>query len=105
VEYVVYIFGLCPALLYRLLSEGGDSTEASDKEAGVDVLDGAEVKASLAEEGVDDAVEDGDHDDYGDGVQVLDEIIESTMQHHTSRHSPGNSKASRRGGRGTPCKH
>ncbi len=45
-------------------------TKASDEETGVDTLDGGEVNVTAAEEWVDDLVEDGNHDDDTDGVQV-----------------------------------
>ena len=53
------------------LEDGGvEHGETSDKETGVDTLDGCEVDTAATEEGVDELVEDGDEDDDGNGVQV-----------------------------------
>ena len=58
-------------LVNEMLEDGGvEHGKTSDEEPGVDALDGTEVDALLAEEGVDDIVEDGDHDDDGNRVQV-----------------------------------
>jgi len=58
-------------LVNEMLEDSGvEHGKTSDEEPGVDALDGTEVDALLAEEGVDDIVENGDHDDDGNGVQV-----------------------------------
>jgi len=71
-----------------LLKDGSvDHSETSDEETGRNTLDGAEVEASGTEEGVDDTVEDRDHDDDRDRVQVLDKIVGRAIQCHTGSDS------------------
>ena len=50
--------------------EGWERTKTSDEETGIDTFNWGEVDAPLAEEGVDDIIEDGNHDDDAYGVQV-----------------------------------
>ena len=49
-----------------------DHRSTNDHEASRNALDGAEVDALPAKEGVNDVVEDGDEDDDRDWVQILD---------------------------------
>jgi len=68
----------------ELLKDGGiQHGESGDEETGVDTLDGGEVDSELPETGVDEVVENGDEDDDGDGVQVLDQIVGGSVQGHT----------------------
>lgn len=58
-------------LVEVVLEDGSvEHGEAGDEEAGSDALDGGEVDAALAEEGVEDVVEEGDEDDDGYGVEI-----------------------------------
>ena len=63
-----------------------DHRNADDDEASRDALDGAEVDALPAQEGVDAVVEDGDEDDDRDGVQVLDQVVRSAVERHSGGH-------------------
>jgi hypothetical protein len=85
--------------------EGWERTKTSDEETGVDTFDWREVDTPLAEEGVDDIIEDRNHDYDADGVQVpritkvsifltipgiwgvLDQIVRCTIKFHGSRNS------------------
>ena len=68
----------------ELLKNGGiQHGESGDKETGVDTLDGSEVDSELPKTGVDEVVENGDEDDDGDGVQVLDQVVGGSVQGHT----------------------
>ena len=71
-------------LVNELLKDGGvQHGESGDEETGVDTLDGREVDSELPETGVDEVVEDWDEDDDGDGVQVLDQVVGSSVQGHS----------------------
>lgn len=59
---------------------GGGGKEVADGHA----ADGRQVDADLAEAGVDDVVEDRDHNDNGDGVEVLDDVIGGAGELHGS---------------------
>ncbi|CAH0027857.1 unnamed protein product [Clonostachys rhizophaga] len=61
---------------------GGDHGEGGDDETGGHTLDGGGGEADLAEAGVDDVVEDGDHDDDRDRVEVLDDIVGDAVELH-----------------------
>ena len=61
--------------------------KSGDEETGVDALDGGEVDSHLPKAGVDDSVKDGDEDDDGDGVQVLNQVVGSPVQRHASGNS------------------
>ena len=63
-----------------------DHRNTDNDEASRDALDGAEVDALPAQEGVDVVVEDGDEDDDRDGVQVLDQIVRSAVDRHSGGH-------------------
>ena len=85
--------------------ERWERTKASDEETGIDTFNWCEVDAPLAEEGIDDIIEDRNHDDDADGVQVpritkvsifltipgiwgvLDQIVRCTVEFHGSRNS------------------
>lgn len=71
------------SLVDELLEDGSvkHSKTGNDETEG-DTLDWREVNIPTAEEGVDTEVQDGDHDDNGDGVQVLDEIVRSAIESH-----------------------
>jgi hypothetical protein len=45
-------------------------TKTCDKESGVDTLDRTKVDVSPVQKGIDDLIEDRDHDDDRDGIQV-----------------------------------
>jgi len=60
-----------------------EHSETGNDESSKDTLDRGEVDTTAAEEGVDDVVENGDHDDNGDRVQVLDEIVGSAVKGHS----------------------
>ena len=67
------------------LEDGGvDHGETSDEEASIHTFDGGEVDVASAEEGVDQVVEDRDHDDDTDRVQVLDQVVGSSFEGHAS---------------------
>lgn len=69
-----------------LLHHGcGDHRERAEEEADTHSLDGGETDAELAEGRVNDVVHDGDHDDDGDGVQVLDDVVGDPVQLHGRR--------------------
>ena len=63
---------------------GSNHREGSEEETDGHALDGGKVDANLAETGVDQAIENGDHDDNGDGVKVLDNIVGHTVELHGS---------------------
>jgi hypothetical protein len=63
-----------------------DHRNTDDHEASRNALDGAEVDALSAKEGVNDVVEDRDEDDDRDGVQVLDQIVGSAVKRHSGSH-------------------
>lgn len=56
--------------------------KARDKETGIDTLDRGEIDSHPPESRVDDPIEDGDQDDDGDGVQVLDQVVGRSVQGH-----------------------
>jgi hypothetical protein len=64
-------------------------TEPSDEEPGSDALDRGEVDAAAAQKRVDASLEDGDHDDNRDGVQVLDEIVRRACENELSASASG----------------
>jgi len=67
----------------ELLENGGvQHGKSGDEETGVDALDRGEVDSHLPESGVDDLVEDGDENDDGDGVQVLNQVVGGSVQGH-----------------------
>ena len=61
---------------------GGNHGHGSNEEAGRHALDGSESETDLAEGGVQDVVDDWDHDDDGNGVEVLDDIVGDTVTGH-----------------------
>lgn len=61
---------------------GGNHGGGGEEETSGHTLDGSEVETHLAETGVDKVIKDGDHDDDGEGVQVLDNIVGGTVQDH-----------------------
>lgn len=65
-----------------LHDSGGNHGETRDQETDCHTLDRGEGNAHLAETGVDKVIDDGNHDDNGDGVQVLDDIVGDTVEDH-----------------------
>ncbi|CAG9978285.1 unnamed protein product [Clonostachys byssicola] len=61
---------------------GGDHGEGGDDETSGHTLDGGGGDADPAEAGVEEVVEDGDHDDDGDGVEVLDDVVGDAVELH-----------------------
>jgi hypothetical protein len=61
---------------------GDDHGDASDTKTGRDSLDGCEVESRSAETGVDDSIKDGDEDDQGERVEVIDNIVGDTAELH-----------------------
>ena len=62
-------------LVEEVLEDGGvEHSKTSDEEAGGDAFDRGEVDAALAEEGVDDIIEEGDEDDDGYGVEIPEKL-------------------------------
>lgn len=59
---------------------GGNHGEGGDDETSCHTLDGGEGDADLAETGVEKVIDEGDHDDDGDGVEVLDNIVGDTVE-------------------------
>ena len=67
----------------EVLDDGGvHHCKGRYEEADGDACDGLEEDAAAAEEGVDDAVEDGEGDDDGDGVEVLHQVVGDTVARH-----------------------
>jgi len=56
------------SIIYRFKKP--ERTKTSDEETSIDTLNRCEVDALLAEEGIDDIIENGNHDDDTDRVQV-----------------------------------
>lgn len=56
--------------------------ESRDDETDCHTLDGGEGDTQLAEAGVKKMINEGNHDDDGDGVQVLNDIIGNTVELH-----------------------
>ena len=76
-------------LVDELLKNGGiQHGKASDEETGVDTLDGGEVDSHPPESGVDDPIEEGNEDDDGDGVQVLNQVVGGSVQGHAGSDGP-----------------
>ena len=66
-----------------VLDEGGvEHGEGGDPEAEDDSVDGREGDLSFAEVGVDETVDDGDEEDDGKGVEVLDQIVGDAVAGH-----------------------
>jgi len=63
-----------------------DHRGTNDYEASRNALNGAEVDAFSAEEGVNNVVEDGNEDDDRNGVQILDHVVGRAVQRHRRRH-------------------
>ena len=63
-----------------------DHRSTDDHEASRDALNGAEVDALPAKEGVNDVVKDGNEDDDRYGVQVLDQVVGSAVKRHSGSH-------------------
>lgn len=58
----------------------GNHGEGRDEETDSHTLDGSKRNAELSEAGVEDVIDDGDHEDDGDGVEVLDNIVGNTVE-------------------------
>lgn len=61
---------------------GGDHGHGGETETEGHTLQRGEVDADLSKARVDDSVQDGDHDDDGDGVEVLNQIVGRAVQLH-----------------------
>jgi len=73
-------FGICS---HVGLDDGGpDHSRRAGVEAPRDFLDRGEVDAASAEEGVDDAIADGDKDDEGEGIQVGEDVVGDAVELH-----------------------
>lgn len=67
----------------EVLDNGGvGHGQGSDPEAKSDTVDGREVDLELAHQRVDEAVQNGDEDDDGDGIEVLHKIVGNTVSLH-----------------------
>lgn len=55
---------------------GGDHGDGSEHETGEHALDGGEPNSLLAEEGVEEVIDDGNEDNQGDGVKVGDDLAD-----------------------------
>lgn len=65
-----------------LHDSGGNHGKRGNEETSGHTLDGGESDANLAETGVQEVVDEGNHDDNGDGVQVLDNVVGDTVKLH-----------------------
>ena len=66
-----------------VLDDGGvGEAEGGEDEADGDAGDGLELDARAAQGRVDEAVEDGDEDDDGDGVEVLHQVVRHAVAFH-----------------------
>src|SRR5262249_3385175 len=64
-----------------------DHRQGGEGEAEGDALNGSEVDARLAECWVHDKVHEGDKDDDGDWVEVLDDVVRDAVEFHDTRDS------------------
>lgn len=60
----------------------GDHGKGGEHEAEGHALDGCELDVLLAEEGVEEVVDDGYEDDEGDGVEVGDDVVGDAVEGH-----------------------
>lgn len=60
----------------------GDHGQGGDQETNCHTLDGGERDTQLAETGVQKVINEGDHDDDRDRVQVLNNIVGNTVENH-----------------------
>lgn len=82
-ETAVGVFAAGAELVDIVLGDGGDDhAGAGDDETSSDTLQWGEVESHAAETGVDEAVEDGDEDDQGEGVEVVNDIVGHTIEFH-----------------------
>lgn len=65
-----------------LSDAGADHGCAAEEEAHGHALDWGEADAGLTEARVDDHIEDGNHDDQGDWVEILDDVVGNAIQNH-----------------------
>lgn len=69
----VHVMAACALGVDLGLHNGGpDHGRAGDEEAGGHALEGGEADLGFAHERVHELVEDGDHDDYAEGIEVVD---------------------------------
>lgn len=71
-----------PAVDVELRNCGSNHRTRSDQEAGCYALEGRELDADPAEEGVEYPVHDGDEDDQGKGVEVVDDVVGDAAEVH-----------------------
>lgn len=64
-------------------------TETSNKESGVDAFDRGEVDSSLPWEWVDDFIEERNHNDNADWLQISTSTREHCIFHHTTKELTG----------------
>lgn len=62
-----------------LHDSGGNHGQGSEHETESHTLDGSEGNADLAQQRVQNVINDGNHDDDGDGVQVLNDVVGDTV--------------------------
>ena len=85
VETVVGVLAAVAELVDVVLGDGGgDHGGACAEEPGRDALDRREFEAHSAEARVDEAVHDGDEDDQGEGVEVVDDVVGDAAETHCS---------------------
>lgn len=65
-----------------LQDAGPDHGASGDEVARCDAADGGDVEAELAQGRVDQGVEEGDHDDQGEGVQVGQDVVGDAAETH-----------------------
>lgn len=63
----------------------GDHSQTGHDESTSHALDGRKLDTSFAKSRVDEEVEDRDHDDNGDGVEILDQIVRGAVKIHSCR--------------------
>lgn len=82
-ETSVGVFAAGSELVDVVLGHSGDDhAGACDCETSSDTLQRCEVETHAAEAGVDEPVENGDEDDQGEGVEVVDNVVGDTVESH-----------------------
>lgn len=65
-----------------MLTCGPDHGGGTGEETEGDLLEGAEVDAAAAEEGVEEQVAEGDEDDQGEGVEIGEDVVGDAVECH-----------------------